>query len=74
MTSSDTKDQEVGMLLADEMLKKNNTKEINENEEVKIKMNRTLINKFKPEDSNPENMSRGEDNFYTNIKYKNYDF
>lgn len=64
LTSSDREEQECGKKLADEILKKNIQKEIYEDGEVKIKTNRSVINKYPSEEDDPSNdpnkMSRGK--------------
>lgn len=63
LTSSDRKEQECGRKLADEMLKKGAQKEIYEDGEVKIKSDRSVINKYPSKDDDPSDdpnqMSRG---------------
>ncbi|XP_011494817.1 PREDICTED: tetratricopeptide repeat protein 12-like [Ceratosolen solmsi marchali] len=58
LASSDVKEQQYGMLLADEILKKKDTSEISENVELKIKSNRTIISKYPLEDLDPKQMSQ----------------
>lgn len=64
LTSSDRKEQEYGQKLADEILKKNIQKEISKDGEVKIKTDRSLINKYSSKEDNSFNdadkMSRGK--------------
>ena len=53
------------MLLADKILENNNGKaDISENSEVKIKTDRSMINKYAAEDSDPNKMSQGVYHFY----------
>lgn len=63
LASSDQKEQECGKKLADEMLERGIQKEINEDEEVKIKTDRSVINKYPSKEDDPSNdpnkMSRG---------------
>lgn len=59
LTSSDRKEQECGRKLADEMLKKGAQKEIYEDGEVKIKSDRSVINKYPSKEDDPNQMSRG---------------
>ncbi|XP_070166516.1 tetratricopeptide repeat protein 12 [Polyergus mexicanus] len=62
LASSDPKEQECGKKLADEILEKNVQKEIYDDEEIKIKTNRSIINKYSSkEDSSfndPNKISR----------------
>jgi len=64
LVSSDPTEQECGQKLADKILKKNVQKEIYEDGEVKIKTNRSLINKCSSKEDNssndPDKMSRGK--------------
>lgn len=64
LASSDEKEQECGKKLADEILKKNVQKEIYEDGEVKIKTDRSIINKYPSKEDNlsndPNKMSRGK--------------
>lgn len=63
LVSSDREEQECGKMLADEILKKSVRKEIYEDEEVKIKTDRSVINKYPSKEDDPSNdpnkMSRG---------------
>jgi len=63
LASSDQQEQECGKKLADEILKQNVQKEIFGDSEVKVKTDRSVINKYpsKEHDSNddPNQMSRG---------------
>lgn len=63
LASSDEKEQECGKKLADEILEKRVQKEIYEDGEVKIKTNRSVINKYPSKEDEPSNdpnkMSRG---------------
>ncbi|EFN77538.1 Tetratricopeptide repeat protein 12 [Harpegnathos saltator] len=61
LASHDPKEQECGRILADEILEKNVQGEIHEDEtEVRIKANRSVINKYSKEDSSndPNKISR----------------
>lgn len=64
LASPDQKEQECGKKLADEILKKNVQKEIYEDREVKIKTDRSIINKYSSKEDNlfndPNKMSRGK--------------
>lgn len=63
LASSDQKEQECGKKLADEILEKGIQKEIYEDGEVKIKADRSVINKYLSKEDDPSNdpnkMSRG---------------
>lgn len=73
LASSDRKEQECGKKLADEILKKDIHKEVCEDGEVKIKANRSVINKYpsKEDDSSndPNKMSRGRSLFVYILRY-----
>ncbi|KAJ8680266.1 hypothetical protein QAD02_016053 [Eretmocerus hayati] len=58
LASTDITEQKHGMLLADEILGKKNDIEITEDTELKIKVNRTFINKYSPDDGDPNKMSQ----------------
>ncbi|XP_011157329.2 tetratricopeptide repeat protein 12-like isoform X2 [Solenopsis invicta] len=55
LASSDEKEQECGKKLADEILEKRVQKEIYEDGEVKIKTNRSVINKYPSKEDEPSN-------------------
>lgn len=59
LASSDQKEQECGKMLADEMLERGIQKEIYEDGEVKIKTDRSVINKYPSKEDDPNKMSRG---------------
>jgi len=62
LASSDQKEQECGKKLADEILKKDVQKEIHEDGKVKIKTDRSIINKYPSKDdlsNDPDKISRG---------------
>lgn len=73
LASSDQKEQECGKKLADEILNKNIQKEIYEDGEVKIKTNRSVINKYASKEDDPSNdpnkMSRGRSLFVYILHY-----
>lgn len=61
LASSDPKEQECGKILADEILERNVQRDIRE-DDVKIKTNRSLINKYPSENvssSDSDKISRG---------------
>lgn len=63
LTSSNREEQECGKKLADEILEKGIQKEIYEDGEIKIKTDRSVINKYPSKEDDPSNdsnkMSRG---------------
>lgn len=60
MASSDPEEQKCGQILADEMLEKRSRNDVSENTELKVKTNRTVINKCSiDENSTSEQMSKG---------------
>lgn len=71
LASSDPKEQKYGEMLADEILEKNIQKEIYEDGEIKIKTNRSIINKHSSKEDNSSNdsnkMSRGKFKYYSTI-------
>lgn len=63
LASHNPKEQECGRILADGILQRNIQKEIHEDAEIRIKANRSVINKYSTEEENyndPNKMSRGE--------------
>lgn len=62
LASDDAVEQEKGMLMADNILDGNSMGEITEMGEIRIKCDRTVINKFPNTDDNadPSRMSRGD--------------
>lgn len=74
LASSDPKEQEYGVKLADEILEKNVQKEIYEDGEIKIKTNRSLINKYSSKEDSPSNdpnkISQGKSFGYYNTTIK----
>lgn len=71
LASTDVDEQKRGMLLADQILNKKVVIELSEIGELKVKTNRTIINKRTPEDSDPSEMSQGtkQNNFIDLINY-----
>lgn len=60
LASSDPEEQKHGQILADEILETKPTKDFSEDEELKVKVNRTVINKYsKDENITDEQMSQG---------------
>ncbi|EZA50738.1 Tetratricopeptide repeat protein [Ooceraea biroi] len=55
LASSDLKEQECGKMLADEILKDDVQKEIYEDGEIRIKTNRSVINKYSSKEDDPTN-------------------
>lgn len=73
LTSSDEKEAQQGMFLADEILTGKVETEVTEIGELKVKTNRTIINKYRPEDSNPDQMSQGTlNNFFLSVNFFYY--
>lgn len=74
LASSDPKEQECGKRLADEILERNIQSDICE-DDVKIKTNRSFINKYSSEDvssSDPDNMSRGRSFLFVHTHTQTY--
>jgi hypothetical protein len=59
LASPDVKEQQCGMLLADQILENKSVTEITDNIELKIKCNRTIINKYPSKDLDPNEISQG---------------
>lgn len=64
LASCDPEEQECGKMLADEILEKNVQRQIYEDEEVQIKTDRSVINRYSTNENNasddPNKMSRGK--------------
>ncbi|XP_001600918.1 tetratricopeptide repeat protein 12-like isoform X1 [Nasonia vitripennis] len=58
LASTDVNDQERGMFLADEILQNNVKTDVSDIGELKAKTNRTLINKYSAEESDPNKISQ----------------
>lgn len=67
--SSDPKEQELGETLADTILNAKTQKEFSELEELKVKTNRTIINKcpINENTSDPTKMGQGNSSYKINI-------
>lgn len=63
LASSDIKEQEEGKLLADQILEGNSEKEFTGDGEVRIKTNRTVINKSSTNNDSTSN-SKGRKNYF----------
>lgn len=63
LASVDEKEAQQGMLLADQVLGNNINPESLETAELKVKTNRTIINKSEPLETDPNKMSQGSYNF-----------
>ena len=64
LASDDADAQQRGMILADKILNNNTATEISESTELKVKTNRTVINKYSENESDPNTMSQGIPLFY----------
>ncbi|XP_043499420.1 tetratricopeptide repeat protein 12-like [Polistes fuscatus] len=68
LASSDTKEQELGQILADKILDKKTQEELSDQEELKIKTNRTVINKYSINESTSDPHKIGQEAFMKSIE------